>query len=232
MKAIPQSKSVLVVTGAAFEARIAAGDGIVVVSSGGDPARLRDSLAALDASRFRAVISFGLAGGLDPALRPGHLFLASHVKASAETWYATLRLTGALASALRAKRTTLQAVAGVDEPVMDPAGKAAVRTATGFSVIDMETHIAARYAHASNLPWGALRVVCDPAERVLPPLALKALKPDGGIHYAAILKSLVADPGQIPELIAIARDTVRAVRALRRARRRLGTGFGLGAADL
>ena len=63
-------------TGAAFEARIAAGDGVLVVCAGGDPIPARTLLDDLDPASFRAVISFGLAGGLDPALRPGQLLIA------------------------------------------------------------------------------------------------------------------------------------------------------------
>jgi len=216
-----------VVTGAAFEARIAAGEDIAVICSGGDPARLRRLLAGLDPASYRAVISFGLAGGLDPALRPGDLVVASDVAAKAESWHAALALTASLASALHPKGTTLQRLAGVDAPVMAAADKAALRAATGASAVDMESHLVARFAADCNLPWGVLRVICDPAQRGLPPLVLQALKPDGGIDFPAVLKSLVSDPAQIPALIATGRDTWIAVRALRRARRLLGTGFGL-----
>jgi adenosylhomocysteine nucleosidase len=226
VKPLSKTRPVLVVTGAAFEARIAAGDDVYVICSGGDPSRLRSLLGALDPNGFRAVISFGLAGGLDPALRPGDLIVASHVTASPETWNATLTL-----AAAHANRATLQSLASVNVPVMDPAGKAALRTATGASAVDMESHIAARFATDNKLPWGVLRVICDPAERGLPPLALQALKPDGGISIPAVLKSLASNPSQIPALISTSRDTAIALAALRRARRLLGPGFGLVAAD-
>lgn len=231
MKPISKTKSVLVVTGATFEARIAAGENISVVCSGGDPSRLRSQLDALDPASFRAVISFGVAGGLDHGLRPGDLLVASHVTADARTWHATLTLTGALASALPADRTTLQSFAAVDAPVMDTTGKAALRAITGASAVDMETHIAARFAHDNKLPWGALRAICDPAQRGLPPLALQALKPGGGVNVFAVLKSLALDPSQLSALVSIGHDTLMAVAALRRARRLLGPGFGLVAAD-
>lgn len=203
-----------------------------MLCSGGDSARLRSLLGAVDPARFRALISFGLAGGLDPDLRPGDLIVASQVTADGKTWHAALTLTGALASALQASRTALQGLAGVDTPVMEPAGKAALRAGTGASAVDMETHIAARFANENNLPWASLRVICDPAERGLPPLALQALKPNGRIDFTAVLKSLLSAPSQLPALISTGHDTMTAVIALRRARRLLGPGFGLIAADL
>jgi adenosylhomocysteine nucleosidase len=210
---------------------MASGQDLSVICSGGDSQQLQSLLETLDPSAFRAVISFGLAGGLDPALRPGDLIVASQVTANARTWHATLTLAGALASALHAKGTKLESVAGVEAPVMDPASKAALRAATGAAAVDMETHIAASFADNNKLPWAALRVICDPAERELPTLARQALKPDGSIDYVAVVKSLATDPAQIPALMATARDTATAMFALRRAGRLLGPGFGLIGAD-
>jgi len=61
---------VLIVTGLVQEARIAAGPGMIVICSSSDPRQLRALLATLDSSTFRGVISFGVAGGLDPSRSP------------------------------------------------------------------------------------------------------------------------------------------------------------------
>src|SRR5205807_5585181 len=58
---------ILIVTGLVQEARIAAGPGMIVICSSSDPRQLRALLATLDSTTFRGVISFGVAGGLDPA---------------------------------------------------------------------------------------------------------------------------------------------------------------------
>jgi len=219
------------VTGAAFEARIAAGAGVFVVCAGGDPFRLQMLLDELDAGRFRAVISFGLAGGLDPALSPGDLVIADQIISRTKTWQANPVLATVLQSALSASGTKplRSSLAGVDATVMDPASKAALRAATGAAAVDMESHVVATYATSRNLPWASLRAICDPAMRALPPLATAGLKPDGRIDFAATLKSLARDPSQIPALIRTGLDTAIAVAALRRARRFLD--FGLGGAD-
>ena len=65
------SLPVLAVTGLAKEARLAAGPGVVAIGAGGDPQRLRRLLDARDPRACRAVVSIGIAGGLDPALRSG-----------------------------------------------------------------------------------------------------------------------------------------------------------------
>ena len=60
-------RPVLIVTGLAQEARIAAGPGMTVICSSSDPQQLRALLTVFDPTTIRGVISFGLAGGLDPA---------------------------------------------------------------------------------------------------------------------------------------------------------------------
>ena len=75
----------LVITGLAKESRIAAGPGVShVICSGSDPGRLRAHLSGLDPTGLRAVISFGIAGGLDPSLGPGSLILARRIVAAGE----------------------------------------------------------------------------------------------------------------------------------------------------
>jgi hopanoid-associated phosphorylase len=219
---------ILVVTGAAFEARIAEGDGIDVLRSGADAAKLRVLLRRLDPADYGAVISFGLAGGLDPALRAGDLILAAEVIAPTGAAYATTpAVTRAIAAALGSSLAQPRRLAGVDAAVTQPGDKAALHAKQQACAVDMESHIVGAFAHAHGLPWGVLRAVCDPARRALPPLALAALRPDGGLDIPAVLKSLIRDPAQVPALIALGRDTKAATAALRRARRLLGARLGL-----
>src|SRR5215217_712246 len=92
------SGRILVVTGLALEARIAAGPHITTLCSGGDPLLLRSRLAATGPRGLRAVISFGLAGGLDPTLRPGDVVVASEVTSGADVWQADRAVVQALRS--------------------------------------------------------------------------------------------------------------------------------------
>src|SRR5258708_39993846 len=70
-------RPVLIVTGLVQEARIAAGPGMIVICSSSDPQQLRALLATLDSSTFRGVISFGVAGGLDPSLKSVDIVVAT-----------------------------------------------------------------------------------------------------------------------------------------------------------
>jgi hopanoid-associated phosphorylase len=218
--------SVLVATGLALEARIASGPGIVTLCSGGDPRRLRSLLAAADPRGVRAVISFGLAGGLDPALRAGDIVVASHVVSGGTSSPTDKTLLASFAASLGRAAPTPRCVVGWDVVVADPVEKAAMHRA-GAHAVDMESHVAADFAAAHRLPFGVVRVICDPAHRSVPPFAQFALEANGRVAKRAILGSLARNPSQLSGLAGLGRDFAIAVVALRRSRRLLGLGFGL-----
>jgi adenosylhomocysteine nucleosidase len=124
------------------------------------------------------------------------------------------------------------ALVGAEEPVLFPATKASMREATDAIAVDMESHVGADYAAANNLPFAAIRVVSDPAVRALPPLAKKALKPDGRVDIGAILSGLARAPQELTTLIRAGGDAGRAFAGLRRCRRLLDFGLCFGLADL
>src|SRR5579863_7101076 len=85
-------RPVLIVTGLAEEARIAAGPGMAVICSSSDPQQLRALLTVFDPTTIRGVISFGVAGGLDPTLKSGDIVVATEVQAGDARWLADLAL--------------------------------------------------------------------------------------------------------------------------------------------
>ncbi len=106
--------------------------------------------------------------------------------------------------------------------IADAAAKAVLHRQTGALCVDMESHIAAEVAVAHGLPFAALRFISDDASRALPKAAQAGMKPDGGMDLAAVLKSLAADPRQLPALIRTGLEAETAFRALLRRRHRLG----------
>ena len=86
-------RPVLIVTGLIQEARIAAGPGLTVICSSSDPKQLRAIMADFDPSSIRGVISFGVAGGLDPALEAGDIVIATEVVAGERRWASEVALT-------------------------------------------------------------------------------------------------------------------------------------------
>lgn len=216
---------VIAVTGLRVEAKLAAGPRVLVMSGGGDGAALARALATAAADKASAIISFGVAGGLAPGLAPGSSLVArSIITESGErfdgdpAW--SLRLSAALGGA------PIVDMAGVDSPVIDHAAKRALHVKTGAFVADMESHIAARVAAAYQLPFAALRVVADPAERRLPHAALVGMQSDGTLALGAVARSLLRDPRQVPQLFQTALDARAAFEALFRGRKLLAGALG------
>jgi adenosylhomocysteine nucleosidase len=228
-------RPVLIVTGLVQEARIAAGPGMAVICSSSDPRQLRALLATLDPSSFRGVISFGVAGGLDPALKSGDIVVATEVLAGDARGLAGLALNAELIArvALGRRRVVRGGLAGVEQVIGARAGKAALWSETGASAVDMESHIAAAYAEESGLPFAALRVISDPASRALPAIAMTAIKPNGDIDLRKVLRGVARNPMSLRALVSTGIDFNRALRSLRGCRSfLLGDEAGFAVAEL
>jgi hopanoid-associated phosphorylase len=213
--------TIIAATGLLREARILASPGVEVVPGGGDAARLEAALDRL-APGARGIISIGIAGALAPGLRPGDWVVAEAVLgdgtiATDAAWAARL------AAALPGAR--LGTMLGQDTMAAEAAEKAALHRATGALTVDMESHVAARVARRHGLPLAAARVVSDAAGRTLPPAARLGMRPDGGMDLPAVLRALLASPGQLPALVRTGWEAERAFRALLRGHRLAGPGL-------
>jgi adenosylhomocysteine nucleosidase len=228
------SRPVLIVTGLVQEARIAAGPGMTVICSSSDPQQLRALLTVFDPTTIRGVISFGVAGGLDPTLKSGDVVVATEVLAGDARWLAGFHLNEELIASvgLGNRRIVRGRLAGAEEVVAGRHVKAALHSETGAAAVDMESHIAADYAAKAGLPFAALRVISDPATRALPPLAMAAIKPNGDIDLRKVLRGIARNPLTVLDLVSTGIDFNRALRSLRGCRGFLLGSEGLVAADL
>ncbi len=190
--------------------------------------RAQRAARALIAKGSAALLSFGVAGGLDPALRPGTVVLADRLVgpdrsvfgADAE-WCDRLLRAGRDRMAMK-----IGAIAGIDRPLQNPHDKASLYEATGAVALDMESYAVARIARDADIPFLAVRAIADPASRTVPEAAMRALGPDGRIHPLKALRALLASPAEIGDFALLARDGRAAYAALRRVAL-LGPGFGL-----
>jgi adenosylhomocysteine nucleosidase len=221
----PPHRAVIAFVGMPFEARIAAGPGVVVFSR---ESRRELAAAAESAARrgYRGIISFGVAGGLASNLRPGDWVVASSI-VDAQTSIATDRAwSNKLLDAIgRAARHA--PIVGVDDPIAEPASKRELHRVTGAAAVDMESHVVARLAAEHHVAFAAVRVIVDPADRAIPPAALVGMNADGRTNVPAILRELIARPSQLSRLARIAFDAFVARSEMQRVRQLLGPHFGL-----
>jgi adenosylhomocysteine nucleosidase len=193
------------VVGLVAEARLLRGCGPVAIG-GGMPIGAEAAAERLVAGGAGALVSFGLAGGLDPALMPGDLVVAAAV------WDDDRRFTADPALCALLGGANAELIATMPAPVATAADKAALFRATGAAAVDLESGAVARVAARWALPFGMLRAVCDPAMRDLPPAALAALDSRGTIGLGRIAAALLRQPAQLPALLRLAGEA-RAARA-------------------
>ena len=196
------------ITGLRAEAKLAQPLGWDSLAGGGTPEGATRAAAILIRRGATALISFGLAGGLDPALKPGTILVPRAVNFNNTINFCDSALAqklGGMTDHLLLGGTTILATA---------AEKSHAWHITHAHAIDLESAAIAEAAQAHNIPFAILRAICDPAHRNLAPAALHALNSGGEINLLRVLGALLRAPGQLPALISLARDAALARRAL------------------
>ena len=214
----------IAVVGMAFEARIAARLGVPVVC-GGDGRHLETSLARAMAAGCKGLISFGVAGGLAPGLKPGTCIIGSSViddgqeRPTDERWSQRLRRI--------IPDTVYGPLLGVHTPIAFAGDKCVLHVKTGALGVDMESHKVARAAAQHGVPLAVIRVVVDPVERTIPRSALAATRADGTIDPLAVVRSLMRYPRDLIGLVRMSLDARAARATLVQGSALLGPGLGL-----
>jgi hopanoid-associated phosphorylase len=216
---------VIVVTGMAFEARIARGEGVEVVYAARADL-LERALGAAVARGCAGIVSFGTAGGLAPDLEPGSLIIADAVEGpfgrlqTDRPW--SDRLAAALAAGPFSARVRRGLMAAVTAPLVTAGDKDVLHRSNGALAVDMESHIAGAKAAAHGVPFAVCRAIVDPAWRTLPSAATAGLRDDGSTALGPILRELLRQPSQLGALIQVAVDARAARVSLVQARRAMG----------
>lgn len=213
-----------VLTGLAFEAKLAKS-----LARHADDASVAPLVACAAASRERAtreaealcrqgaiaLLSFGIAGGLDPALPISTIILAQEIRAATgetfpcdSAWQARVMAKAAGLSLASAP------LAAADQPLIAAADKAALFATTGAAAVDMESLAAAQVAATAGIPFLALRAIADPADCGLPTAALAPLSTDGKPQPFQVMGRLATRPWELPALLQLGVAARRAERAL------------------
>lgn len=211
---------VVAVVGLAREAAVLRGLEVVTVAGGGAPERLASELNEA-VQGADGIISFGMAGALDPALQVGDWVIGERVGENRcdPAWVEALsrRLPGARIGPIHADGRLIS----------EPADKLDLHQASGALAADMESHVVARIAAQAGMPFAVLRCISDEAEAALPPAIALAMKPGGGLALGAVLGSIAREPAQLPRLARTVARFERAYRALKTGARQAGQQLAL-----
>jgi nucleoside phosphorylase len=107
---------------------------------------------------------------------------------------------------------------GVSAPVAHPDAKRALHLKTGAVAVDMESHVVASISAEFGLPMVAIRVITDPVVRALPQSAVAAIRANGTTDIAAMIRSVMKRPRELPALVRTALDAWAARAMLMRGR--------------
>jgi adenosylhomocysteine nucleosidase len=218
---MPDFRPIIAVVGMTREAKILGGAPAIV--GGGDAAGLGAALEAALRGGVAGVVSFGLCGALDPALKVGDLVVGDAVGDAADSFVADAGWTARIVAA--APGAAVGRFARAEQVVSSVAEKAELRRA-GALAVDLESYTVARLARWFGVPFAVVRAVSDAAGRALPHAAQVGLGPDGRPAIGAVLASLRSNPGQIGALIKTALEAEDGFHALERARAALGPRLG------
>ena len=225
---MPPTDKFGIITGLMIEARCISrsvkSPRILLFCSGANPQQAEQGAGEMAENGATALLSFGLAGGLDPALSPGDVLLPEKIiDPDGNIFSCDPALREKLAPHCNPAPGGL--LYGTDTPVLSGEEKRRLHEKTGAAGVDMESHIVGRVAAEKGIPFIALRIISDPAWRDVPPCALSGIGKGGETQPLAVMGSLLRRPQDLPGLLRLAFDNQKAMKRLSRVGDSLATLF-------
>jgi adenosylhomocysteine nucleosidase len=164
-----------------------------------------------------ALVSWGVAGGLDRDLNPGTVILPDTViGADGSSHGVDLEWRDRLLERVRGRVVTSTSPLYHATSVITTADeKRSIYERFGAGAAEMESAAVARVAFANHMPWIAVRVVIDASDQDLPAAILTATGADGRLRMGSVV-GLILRPRLWNPLIALGRAGATAGRSMRR----------------
>ena len=182
------------------------------------------------------LISFGTAGALSPALKPGDLVQPEGVLDMGRSRLPVFNNTDNLetqpeevpsagrrydvnaclpaATRQRLSQHNISVHSGplvsMDEEIATTDAKLKLSQQTGAIAVDMETAGILDAAEHHGLPASALRIITDSADMAIPDAILRRINDFGEVNGPGLVIDLIMSPGQIPAVLCLGRASRRA----------------------
>jgi adenosylhomocysteine nucleosidase len=192
----------------------------LVALSGMGPQAAARAAQDLVAAGAEALLSFGLAGALDPNLEAGAVVLPQTVIDGGGATYAAYdpwrdRLAAQVASMADATPVVGGALLSVAQPLSTVDAKSQARVRTGACAVDMESFAIAEVAARMNVRFAVARVVIDGATEALPLSVIQATGKFGEVNLPRLVAGLVSAPADVSLLLRLPRRYRAAMHTLR-----------------
>lgn len=189
-------------------------DGTLVLVSGMGREAAREAAERLVRVGVDALVSWGLAGGLDPALEAGVVLLPAEVIDARGMRFATARHWREAQAALLGAHVVSGPLLTCLTPLESVEAKSAAFRGTGASAVDMESSAVAEVATLHGVPFIVVRAIIDTARDAIPP-AVAGATVAGSLELHRLLLGLLRSPGEIAAMVRLARRYRAAMRSLR-----------------
>ena len=177
---------------------------VLLCVSGIGAAAAKDAAENLLAEGANCLLSWGIAGGLDPLLPAGTVVLAESVVSGNSDigvdpeWRA--RVLKSLDPGITIGGGSLL---DAERPVTNAADKSALFKLNSSACVDMESFAIANVAAKRSVPFLIIRAIADPAALTLPAVVFTATDSFGRVKILKFLTSLLFSPSQIPALLRL-----------------------------
>ena len=191
-------------------------DGNLLAISGMGPQAAARAAQVLLAAGARHLLSFGLAGALDPQLGAGTVFLAATVLDESGTVHPTCGPWRERLARMAASRGVAGgALLSVAHPLLSADAKAQARRNSGAAAVDMESFAIGEIAVRQGVDFAVARVVVDTASDAVPRSVAAATGARGEVNYLRLIAALLGAPQDLPALLRLSRRYRAAMASLR-----------------
>jgi len=161
-----------------------------------------------------SLVSWGVAGGLDPDLEPGAVVLPDIVHTDGSSYPVDVAWRDRLLVRLQGRVvTSTSPLVQATRPFMTTAEKKELHLRTGAAAVDMESAAVAAIAHEMGVPFIVVRVVVDAAGVRLPEVALTISDERGRLKRSAVLR-LIFQPGEWRGMLRLGQANAAAGRSM------------------
>jgi adenosylhomocysteine nucleosidase len=215
--ALPAELRCLVRAGAPVGATRTVNARVLAQAGGIGAAAARRAAASLIADGVGALVSWGFAAGLDPALAAGTLIISQQLEPALPATPAapdSSLWAERLAARLRDRVPLLRGTIACPNHVVRTAEEKRALGASGAVAADMESAAVAAAAADAGIPWLALRVLVDTVDIIVPESVAVAIDAQGRFGMTRFLRAMIHHPMDLARLPALSSAYRRAMRTL------------------